>query len=346
MYIGGGGDLLKIYKLLLEIIKNNYSKKNIEIKIIIGPLAKNKNKIINLAKKHKNLQCIESPNNIYDYLKNANLFIGSAGTSIFESALFKVPSILIQMSKNQSTNIFSLEKLGQYFFLKSEDLFKFKYFSELINIIFKNYTRVQLLNKNPKVKIDDKGCKRIANYIFQNKYIEKFKIYKNNFYKKKESKLKIISVEDSNINHYLYSRNLFINRNNSYKKNIISTLKHYIWWFSTSRKSYALLKGEEKILYIYEEPLFKYLGKQYLLSGWFACSKNCSLKEIIFALNWQKNKYSNKTKWVSFVKNTNKPSLILSKYIGWQVLKNKDKVLVKTKTLLKIKNKRFTFYER
>ncbi len=37
--------------------------------------------------------------------------------------------------------------------------------------------------------------------------------------------------------------------------------------------------------------LFFMQNIEYKASGWFACSKNCTIREILYALNWQRYKY-------------------------------------------------------
>ena len=109
--------------------------------VIVGPLAKNKLKIIQLAKKHNSIEYVDSPSSISKYIQGSQLFIGSAGTAIFETAFFKIPSILIKMTQNQETDIFSLEKLGHYIYLDLSDFVNTKKISKLIFLLEKNYSR-------------------------------------------------------------------------------------------------------------------------------------------------------------------------------------------------------------
>ena len=46
----------------------------------------------------------------------------------------------------------------------------------------------------------------------------------------------IASVNQSEINKYLYFKNLEINRKYSSNKKIIKKLDHYIWWFQNQKK--------------------------------------------------------------------------------------------------------------
>ena len=87
-----------------------------------------------------------------DIYKKSDLFIGAAGTSVFETAAMKLPSILISIAKNQMTDVLSLEKIGHYFFFKNKEIVNIKKLSELIIIIMKEYRRVKYLTKSAKLK--------------------------------------------------------------------------------------------------------------------------------------------------------------------------------------------------
>ena len=125
----------------------------------------------------------------------------------------------------------------------------------------------------------------------------------------------------------------------------ISILDHYIWWFKTNRKSYVLLRNGIKILYFYEEKLTFISKNNYLLSGWFACVKDCTIKEIFKALNWQWQK-NKKVKWIAFIKKTNQLSIKLSKYIGWRNMDKKNKIINILARNFKINRNKFIFQER
>ncbi len=341
MYMGGGGNLLAISHLIKQLQKK--IKKNIFINVIIGPLSKNKNLIIKLCENNKNIIPIENCANLIDIYRKSDLFIGAAGTSVFETAVTKLPSILISIAKNQMTNVLSLEKIGHYFFLKNSEIKDIKKLSELIYIMTREYKRVEFLTKSAESKINDKGIKNIKQAILDKKSRKKNIIQNKTSDKKKN--LVVRSVNDTDINDYLISRNLPMNVNHSSNKKEILAIDHYIWWFKNNRKSYVLLKKGKKILYFYEQKIFTILNKDFYISGWFACSKECSIKEIIFALNWQR--YQKKhINWVSFIKKNNKLSIYLSKYLGWKIMKKTSSALEKLKLAFKINEKKFIFYER
>ena len=342
-YIGGGGNLVIFYKLLLYICKNIAKYNNIKLLIVLGPLSKNNNLIIKLSKKYKFIKTLIGFDNLYYIMKKTNIFIGTSGTAIFETAYLNTPSVLFKSSENQNTNIFSLERIGHYFFLNYKDLQSIKEFGRFILIIVKNYTRFKAFTKNPKVKIDNKGANRIVNKIFSNTHIKKITKSKINLVNKQNFQIR--PVIDKDINHYLYSRNLDVNKKNSSDNKSISVLQHYIWWFKTNRNSYVLLRNGKKILYFYEEKISCIKNKTYFLSGWFACVNNCTIEEILKALNWQRNK-KKKVKWISFIKKTNYLSIKLSKYIGWRNLNKKNKIIEMLAKQFKINPNKFIFQER
>ena len=341
MYIGGGGDLKILLLLIKKLLKKN--EKKLCLNIIVGPLSKNKSRIFHLSKKFKNINPIYGSTNLIDTYKKTDLFIGSAGTSVYETAALNVPSILISFSKNQRTDIFYLEMIGHYFFLDRSCINSLNKIVDMIFNIKNNYKRIKKLTKNPLVQIDDKGVNRILSQILNNEKKEKkINKIKKNFI---ENKLSIREVNDSDINHYLKARNLDININHSLNQTKILPLDHYNWWFNSKRKSYLLTKGDKKILYFYEEKIFSINKKEYLLSGWFACSKNCTIQEILYALNWQRKMKEN-ANWLSFIKKNNKLSIYLSKHLGWNVIDKNNLSLKKLKSSFKIDSNKFVIYER
>lgn len=132
---------------------------------------------------------------------------------------------------------------------------------------------------------------------------------------------KIRSVTKKDINIYLNSRNLEVNRKNSLYKKKITNKEHQIWWKTTKRKSYCLYLGKEKKLFFYEEKLFVINNTTYLNSGWFACSRNCNLSDIIYALNFQLKKKRNKTIWICIILKKNLLANKLTKFFKWKKLK-------------------------
>ncbi len=341
-YIGGGGDLKILNKLLINVTKIEGLKK-CKFLVIVGLFAKNKHLIKKLSEKNKSIELFESGKNINFVIKNSNFFIGSAGTSLFETAYFKTPSMMLRLAPNQSTNSDSLEIIGHYFYHDVKELKDTKKVINLLITIKKNYPRIKKMFHQSKLKVDNLGSKRIINKILNKKINENSKIKINK--KKISQNFSISKVKDTDINHYLKSRNLKINRKNSSNTKLIKKLDHYDWWFKTNRKSYLLKKGEKKILYFYKEKLFSFNNKIFYLSGWFACTKDCEARDILYALNWQRKENKN-VSWISFVKNNNVLSLKMSKYVGWKIMNKNNIISKKISNKFNLKNQSVTYFYR
>jgi spore coat polysaccharide biosynthesis predicted glycosyltransferase SpsG len=350
MYNGSGGDLIffeKIIKFFL-LKKEKLHKKDVIFKVVIGPFSKNKERILNFSKKNKQIIPILNCYNLNDILFDANLFVGSAGVSSFETALNKVPSILFQVNNNQKVQSKYMEKIGHFIILKLKDLYDYKKISQLILLAKLQYRRFLYLSKTREFLVDFKGTKRILENITKKNISQRIN---NKANKKLIENQYIRKVNDKDINHYLYSRNLKLNRNHSTTLKKITPIDHYNWWFITKRISYALIKNNKRILYFYHENIFSDKTYNYVLSGWFACQSNCEIREILYALNWQKNmkldvvNSKQKIMWLSTIKNNNKFSMKLSKYIGWKRLSEKNsrsKILKKYYNI----NKGYVYYSR
>jgi len=326
-YVGGGGNLYPIIKIInyLQPMISTL-KRNIFFIVIVGPLTKNKNKIIQLSRKYKNVKPVIGENNIIEYFKSSKIFVGSSGTSIYETAYSKIPSLLFQISKNQQNRTLMMEKLGHYLNLGSGDFKNYFKIAKLILLLVVKYKRFKRMIVNPEIKIDEKGLDRIISSLYKissKKYNSHDSLFKKRLSKNNNHKYKIRSVNDKDINHYLSSRNLKINRKNSISQKKIGTLNHYLWWLNTKRESFVLTKNDKRILYFFHECVF--LNKcKYWWGGWFPTSESCEINEILYALKNQleiTSKISKKTKWISVVKKNNRIALNLIKNLGFKELK-------------------------
>ncbi len=321
-YMGGGGNFKFFDKIIINLI-NLFStlKKKIQINIVQGPACKNIDKIILLSKKYKFIKIIDGKKNLDKKISKMNLVVGSAGNIIYETSYYNIPSIFFEISKNQNNSISNMEKIGHYFILNKSDLKNYLKISKLIYLLFKNYKRILKLVKKKEIFVDNKGPDRIVKSIlFGKKSINK-KIF-NNFESKK---IKFISekVKDNEINKYLDSRNLYINRKVSFSSKKINRIDHYIWWLSSKRISHSISINNKKIMYLYDET-YKINLKNYSLQGWFSTENKFGIKEVLLALNWHK-KYMEKKKNIDLSFGVIKKDNLInfSKYLGWIPI-NKD----------------------
>ena len=151
-FYNGGSGKLSIYKEIIKTLNKSHAK-NFIINIIIGPFCMDGNKIILDFKKYKNIKFFKNLNNLSSALSNTDLLISSAGIILYEAAYFKIPTILIQMNKNQETLAEDLQKIGHYFFLNKKEIKDTNKFNNLILSMYKNYKNIKKLIKNPSIKV-------------------------------------------------------------------------------------------------------------------------------------------------------------------------------------------------
>lgn len=152
-------------ELTLRITKSIMDLKNIDIKIIIGPFYKDLKKLRNLIKNKKHVSIIDSPPKIWKQFKKADVVIANAGSTLFELAIQRVPTICIPAVKHQilyaenfSAKGFSIN-LGLWKCLKSNIVHK-----TLVEILENKVKRRKISLLGDKL-VDGKGLLRTTNVI-------------------------------------------------------------------------------------------------------------------------------------------------------------------------------------
>lgn len=151
-------------------------------------------------------------------------------------------------------------------------------------------------------------------------------------------KMKIKIVKDEFLNDYLFYRNKKINRVFSEKKKIISSLEHYLWWFSQNyRKSYKVFFNRELKIIIYIDT-FKFKKLNIFFPGYFICDEKVNFFEILKAIKMQNQlieKVKNKIIIIK-VSKKNKFSNLHTKYFSYKRFEKSHK-------FFEILNKKFEF---
>jgi spore coat polysaccharide biosynthesis predicted glycosyltransferase SpsG len=333
--IGGGGDM----RIIAEIIKNiiSYGSKvvNYTIYPVIGPYAKNSNSILNLADEHFNIIPIIKARNLSNHLKNAHLYIGTAGGTLYEALIENIPSVTFSISHNQYNNLNYLEDLGHFFHLNEITEESFNKIARLTCIFIENYKRlVNLYKFNKKISLDTLGAKRIAVIIHNTINNTNTDLLRERDTIKlsikipiqKDSKYEFILVDDGHINRYLDARNLEINLKNMTVTKVVNRLDHFLWWFKSERVSFLLKNNDDPMLYIWHQ--IKIIREiKVLVGGWFVCTENCGPVDAMYALE-QQIKITDEDypgiPWVAVIKKTNKYVDLLNRKMGFIELKDNE----------------------
>ena len=152
-------------------------------------------------------------------------------------------------------------------------------------------------------------------------------------------------VQDKDINFFLSSRNLLINRKFSKNKKAINKLDHYNWWFNNNnRKSHIVEKGKEKLMILTEET-YK-LGKLAIIyTGLISCKEKIDLMDLLKAVKWQNQNILRHKKGINIISVVKKNYFgnLQSKYFKFSKLKKSSALYKKISKKIKL-NENFKTY--
>lgn len=318
--VGGGGDsriCLDIISALLQLTKTI----DIIIKPILGPLTENK-QLFDIFKYNKHVKPITDCFDLYPHLIECDLYIGAAGGILYQLLALNKPALTFSLTSNQQTPLADLEGIGHYFHCDSG--FDISLLASLVLTMSMQYQRITAFTSKI-IDIDGLGSLRVVDFLLGSKpnglaeFIKPEKISNAEFEQLNEN-YRIRPVVDSDINHYLDSRNLSINTQNMIESKPIARLVHYTWWFNTQRNSYLLEKDNQACLYIWHQ-IQTYQKRQFLIGGWFVCQANASFQDSLLALNWQLehcDKHCPSLPWVAVIHRENRYVKLMNDYLGFK----------------------------
>lgn len=325
--LGGGGDLnllTDVIETLLPQIPDDWT-----LTPVLGPLAYHADRLFSLARKDKRIQPLHGPLTLMDAYAQASLFVGAMGTSLYELAAMGTPALTFSMADNQNNDLSDLEELGHYLHLTREEFLQSDRTATLIRTLIDQINRVRALRKQAKVHIDGFGAYRVAQALLEQPIDSSLTIKDVSVIPAIEllpGNLSIRPVADRDINHYLCSRNLRMNRQNMTITQPIPRVEHYRWWFTSRRESFLFEKEGRPLLYIWhQKEIFK--DRTYLIGGWFVCDESVGFDTAAVALEWQLRHTSNThpdSTWVAVINKENKYVNLLNRYMGFVPITRED----------------------
>ena len=317
---GGGGDL----KQLQDIIENILpliTRQPIKLMLIIGPMSNDTGPFISRYLNEPNVEIIQDCVDLFPYLQVCDLYIGAAGGILYQLLALNKPALTFAMADNQQNPISLLEDIGHYFHCDGQ--FIFQGIGNFVLSVAEHYQRVKNLPSKVKI-LDGFGSMRVA-YAISGLKVDKEgltikHVARSACYIQLNENYRIRPVVDSDINHYLDSRNLSINTQNMIESKPIARLVHYAWWFNTQRSSYLLEKDNQACLYIWHQ-IQTYQKRQFLIGGWFVCQANASFQDALLALNWQLehcDKHWPSLPWVAVIHRENRYVKLMNDYLGFK----------------------------
>lgn len=160
--------------------------------------------------------------------------------------------------------------------------------------------------------------------------------------------LSYVRIQNKDINTYLDTRNLKINRQFSNSKKKIDRLNHYIWWFSNNNRTSYLVKKNNKNILILTEDKKIINGKLFINSGFISFKKKTNVFDLLKAIKWQNNniKRHKNCHNIILVDEKNKFGLWHNKYFNFKELTPKEKLYKILKKKYKFKKNIRLFYKK
>ena len=320
--LGGGGDL-NILADLLEVLQQqpDYDANVIQLQAVVGPSSRNRQRLQQLAEQGA-VELLVGKRSLFEAYCSASLVVGAAGGTVYELVRLRIPMISFSMSDNQQTPQSWLDEIGRYFHLPScldDDV---RRLAQLILLVKEQYARVQRLFSESKVQLDGRGVERVAAEVcqlFSNNdcVMQSPERAEQNGSERRGYHLR--PVKDQDINHYLQSRNLQLNRGNMIEERAIRPIVHYRWWLQTRRDSFLLTKDGEAKLYIWQE-IVQVLGRAYWIGGWFVCGEGCQYQDTLYALSRQlewTDQHHLDIPWIAVISRENHFVKLLNQYQGF-----------------------------
>jgi len=147
------------YHLSLRLVKI-LSQYNIKIIVVIGQYYNSNIYKYLLKKKIRNIKIVYQPKNLFKFLKQADSVICAGGFTVFESLSLGIPTLCLELWKNQSANLVELKqkkliKYINYNVKKSLSLEK-----DHLDVLFNKEYRSYISKKTKKI-ISGKGTLNI-----------------------------------------------------------------------------------------------------------------------------------------------------------------------------------------
>lgn len=325
--LGGGGDFTLLHPIITKLLE--LPPQDFEIRVIAGAMSVNTQYLDALQLQHDHLSVIRNSNSLYNHYQCAHLFIGAAGTALYELNACELPALTFAISNNQNTVTIELEELGHYLHIPFHELQNIDGIKQLVKTAKSHYKRFIALCKTTTIKIDGLGAKRVASALLEQPLLNKKKshhrstcLVREYFFETLQPGITVAKVQDTDINHYLDARNLPENRDRMTVRQHISRIEHYNWWFNNDRHCYVLRKNGAAMLYIWHQLKIE-KGQQYLIGGWFIANNDCGLELSALALEWQLQhcrKHHPDAIWLAIINKENKYVNLLNSMHGFTMV--------------------------
>ncbi len=328
--LGGGGCAIFAKSLVTFVLEHfAQAERAIYLKVVIGPLMTNPEVLLDWQPElglGSELEFVQGKTDLSFENQWCDFYLGAAGGTLYQLRALQKPSLLFSLAPNQENQQALLDEIGQYLYLENLQTEQFFELAQLLLQISQQPKRIQTLFQTAKVPIGWQGSQNVVNFLTAFEHSAPLtQMPANDVWQACANGYFIRPVEDSDINHYLASRNHPANRQNMLDTSEISKLSHYRWWLQTPRRSFLLAKENTPKLYLPKlyiwDQLKTFEGEEYLIGGWFVCDDSVSHTEAMVALDWQlttcAKEYPHAT-WVAVISRQNRYVKLMNDYFGFK----------------------------
>lgn len=289
--LGGGGDLSILAGIVRAACENPESS-TLEARFVVvqGPSGYNADTLNAVAAHYpERVQVLQAPESLAPWLQYADLFVGAAGTALYETAACNTPALTFALADNQVNPHEGLARIGHFLHLPGSDRHRAIELAELTLALLADRPRLRAMH-NTAHAVDGRGCLRVADAIasLDHDAATTTTAYADDPPREERASPNVTFTPccDRDINHYLDSRNLAANCRNMTSAARIDRLQHYRWWFGSSRTSWRMDLDGVPQLYIWQQA--RRVGElDVLFGGWFVCRDDVSPTSAMLALQWQ-----------------------------------------------------------
>lgn len=162
----GGSDPDNISLLALNACEMLYPAKKFIIDLVLGPSNQNQVELKEFIDKSQlDVSLHINTNNMADLMMKADLALGAGGTTTWERCCLALPSIVVCLADNQRDTINALEKKGAIINAGNAAGLSAKKLSEMINELFQNPSRINVMQQISSEICDGTGAEKIVSSL-------------------------------------------------------------------------------------------------------------------------------------------------------------------------------------
>ncbi len=163
----GGSDILNATPAVLDVIVQEGFHDLVEFNVVIGPAFTGSDRIKEISAGIENIKLIYNPDNMADIMRDMDLAVSAAGSTVYELACLGVPGIIFTMIDNQEMIAKAMHEEGTCISLGSFNALSCERFPEVFKDLLQNYAVRKAMHDKAVESFDAIGAARCVEAIIQ-----------------------------------------------------------------------------------------------------------------------------------------------------------------------------------